>query len=376
MDQIIAEILAGAPHKLVLSKPREKGADVKRAVITRKKDAFHIERFTQTQAFHENVDASALSSRLIESLSREFMQLNAWNDACEFMVMVSKKGKVSFKKNAAAVAVKHDEAHNRQKRYIISEGTQVPPLVDMGVFTKDGKVVSAMQNKFRQINRFVELVDDAVRGFEGDHLNIVDFGCGKSYLTFVLYYYFTEIKKMPITMTGLDLKADVIEKCSAAARRYGYDDLHFEVGDIAGYESDKPVDMVLSLHACDTATDYALKSAIEWNAKLIFSVPCCQHEVNAQMKDAGLLARHGIVKERFSALLTDAIRANILTACGYNAQILEFIDMAHTPKNLLIRATKQNISKEKRTRAMEEVEAAMRAYGIEQALYKLLCARE
>jgi SAM-dependent methyltransferase len=232
------------------------------------------------------------------------------------------------------------QAHNRVKQYILKEGVPVPFLIDLGVMNEQGKIIHARYDKFRQINRFLEFI--LPRLSRDREITILDFGCGKSYLTFAMYYYLRELKGYDVNIIGLDLKTDVIEKCNSLALRYGYEKLHFYHGDIADYEGVSCVDMVVTLHACDTATDYALAKAVEWGAEVILSVPCCQHEVNKQIKNEMLepVLRYGILKERMSALITDAVRADLLESKGYDTQILEFIDMEHTPKNLLIRAVR------------------------------------
>ena len=378
IDQILAE---AEVTRAIISKPSSKSSEYKKIDVQAKGKAFQISKYTQKQVFHENVEAKELAKR-IEELTNElsFRQINLWTNEHEYSFLLSKKGELSVKRRA----LKADEQdhirqqssdHNRQKNYIISEGQQVAPLVDMGVFTKDGKVVKSMYDKFRQINRFLEILDDEIDSAKLDHLNVIDFGCGKSYLTFVVYYYLTEIKGIKANIIGLDLKADVIKKCNQAAQKYGYDNLRFELGDINGYKAPFDVDMVITLHACDTATDYALYNAIEWNARMIFSVPCCQHELNQKIQtdDLTILTRYGIIKERFAALATDAIRGNLLEYAGYKTQLLEFVDFAHTPKNILIRAVKRPIGpKNSRNKALEEVNKLMEEFHTDQTLYNLL----
>ncbi len=377
MEQITADVIkmldAGC-ERIVLSKP-EKGAEYRRVNISRQADAYQIEKLTKQQAFHENVAKDDLTGRIAQWLAGSFRQLNGFGNGMEYIFLVSKKGKVTFKQKKTASIPNAQEGHNRKKQYLLKEGEAIPPLVDMGVFTPEGRVVSSMYDKFRQINRFLEIIDDAVRTLHTDHLNVIDFGCGKSYLTFVLYYYLTEKCGFTVRMIGLDLKADVIERCGQTAQKYGYTGLTFEPGDINGYQAPFEVDMVVSLHACDTATDYALYNAVEWGAKLIFSVPCCQHELNGQMESDtfSLMTRYGIIKERFAALATDAIRANLLECCGYKTQVLEFVDLSHTPKNLLIRAVKKRgENRQHKERMLGEAERLMEEFGLNPTLYRLL----
>lgn len=382
----LSRIAEANPYKIIISKPVNHTIAYRKIVIEKKESYYQAASYTEKQVFHQNVQTEELAKYLADTVVSNYLQVNAWDDNREHMFLCSKKGTVSYKtKKTGGDAAKKTSEHNRKKQYLIEEGTAVAPLVDMGIFTAEGKVVKSMYDKYRQINRFLEIIDDAVKEYPSKELNIIDFGCGKSYLTFVLYYYFTEIRKRNVHIVGLDLKADVIRNCNTAAQKYGYDNLHFEIGDINGYQADFPVDMVVTLHACDTATDYALYNAIMWNAKMIFSVPCCQHELNGQIdtENFSLMTRYGIVKERFSALATDAIRGNLLEYCGYKTQLLEFIDFAHTPKNILIRAVqKGNASAGKgakiivpvaaKRKYLEEVECMMEEFRFEPTLYKLL----
>lgn len=403
----IEEILEKEPNKVVLSNLSDKSHLYKKTVVQKialkGRMVYQIERFTDKQAFHENVELNQLSDVILGCFPSIYKQMNIFGENEQYDFKVTKKGKLLA--NAHGVVAKNVSgermadgsteqkatlkeskritiegtqipSHNRKKNYLLQEGTVIPPLVDLGIFTKEGKVVRTMYDKYKQINRFLELVEDVVKDYPNKDMHIIDFGCGKSYLTFILYYYLVEIKGYRVHMTGLDLKEDVIRKCNETAKKYHYDNLRFEVGDVNGYKTDEPIDMVVTLHACDTATDYALYNAIQWNAGIILSVPCCQHEVNAQVHsdDLSLLTKYGIVKERMSALMTDAIRANVLEYCGYKTQLLEFIDIAHSPKNILIRAVKGNVSEAKRKKALVEVEKLCWEFHIEQTLAKLMLA--
>lgn len=290
--------------------------------------------------------------------------------------MASKKGNVGFKKKKSDTRVKVS-SHDKEKQYILREGIAIPPLVDMGIFTKDGEVVKSKYDKYRQMNRYLEFIEDAIDKSGLKEIRIIDFGCGKSYLTFIVYYYLVYIKEIKAKIVGLDLKKEVIMKCNQAAKKYGYEGLEFCVGDIADYVPNEPVDMVISLHACDTATDYAIYNAMKWNSKMIFCVPCCQHELNSQIKKRDIFTEYGLIQERFSSLATDAIRAKLMEYCGYKTQILDFIDMSHTPKNILIRGMKKGISSGGRVKeSLRMVERVMEDYGVYPKLYDLIMSKE
>jgi SAM-dependent methyltransferase len=369
------QIWNSEPYKIILSNPTSKTEEYQKIVMNRLDKGYQLEKYTKKQVFHENLSCEEAEQFLAEALRERYRQCNAWDGEQEHTIRISKKGKATYQKKRTAQAPKVKQEHNRKKNYILMEGTVIPPLVDMGIFTAEGKVVRTMYDKYKQINRFVEMIDDEIDNLPKDQtITVIDFGCGKSYLTFILYYYLVELKKLDVRIIGLDLKADVIENCNQAAKKYGYDHLKFELGDINGYQCPYPVDMVISLHACDTATDYALYNAICWKAKLIFSVPCCQHELNRQMKseDMAILTRYGIVQERVAALMTDAIRANLLIESGYKTQLLEFVDLSHTPKNILIRAVRTMQPRAAKVRVRQEVEALKAQFGFEPTLDRLL----
>lgn len=378
-ENIEAALLAMDPsviNRMIISKAAKASEEYKKITVENNGDSFHITSYTETQAFHKNVKSEEVLTKCAKIIENHFRQVNIFgNDGKNYDLLISKKGQVHVSVSGGKSEPVKTLSYNREKNYIIKEGEVIPALVDMGVFTKEGKVVRTMYDKYKQINRFIEIIDDAFKSVPDKEWHIIDFGCGKSYLTFIVYHYFTRIKNMKVKMIGLDLKKDVIKHCNETAKKYGYDGLSFEVGDINGFNCPFDVDMVMTLHACDTATDFALFNAITWNAKMIFSVPCCQHELNSQIstEDLSLVTRYGIIKERTSALFTDAIRANLLEYSGYKTQLLEFIDLEHTPKNILIRAVKRpNVSEKDKASYLGEVEAMMKEFNLNPTLYNLI----
>lgn len=337
--------------KIILSNPKEKEGPLKiqiRPILLKEELWFQETLYIGTKVFHKNYTAEYMQEEIVKNLTDNFKQLQLEHEEIKATVLVSKKGKITINKRTKRSedrVVKAELSHNRAKRYIIEDGKKVDFMVDLGVMTKDGRVVKAKYDKFKQINRFLEFIEDVLPKLNKNReITIIDFGCGKSYLTFAMYYYLKELNSIDARIIGLDLKEDVIDKCNELSMKYGYEKLNFYKGDIKNYEGVSKVDMVVTLHACDTATDYALNKAVNWGAEVILSVPCCQHELNAQIKNDILepVLRYGLIKERLSALITDALRADILEGAGYYVQILEFIDMEHTPKNILIRAVKND----------------------------------
>lgn len=387
LQSLFTDCLNETLIRVILSNPSSKDGVIKicaRPMLKNKSLLFQIEEYTKTQVFHKNLTAGDAGSYLTSKLSSDTSSQtasfkNALVETQSFTanVLVSKKGTITIKKkmNASAKQPKISLSHNRKKKYILEEGIPVPFLIDLGVMTQNGNIVNAHYDKFRQINRFLEYIEDILPSLPtGRELRILDFGCGKSYLTFAIYYYLKVLKGYPVRITGLDLKEDVIRHCNELAVKYGYDKLEFLCGDIAYYDGCSQVDMVVTLHACDTATDYALAKAVGWGAKVILSVPCCQHELNKQMKNDLLspVLHYGILKERMAALMTDGLRAQSLEANGYRTQILEFIDMAHTPKNLLIRAVYNGHCADNKA----QINELLAAFDVNPTLYRLLCKKD
>jgi len=338
--------------QIILSNTRDADQAVKvkvRPVCIKGKLYFQETLYRGTQVFHNNYEKEEMQERLLQLMENLFRQAQVIGVREEATVLVSKKGAVRItrrpKKSDKMQGQPRDLSHDRARQYLLPEGQPVDFLVGLGVQTPDGQIVRAKYDKFRQINRYLEFIADVLEKLPSDReLRIVDFGCGKSYLTFAMYYYLNQLKHRKIRVTGLDLKADVIERCRKLAEALHYEGLDFQQGDISGFQGPDHVDMVVSLHACDKATDYALEKAVRWGAAVIMAVPCCQHELNRQIDCEMLkpLLKYGVIQERMAALITDALRANLLEQNGYDTQILEFIDMEHTPKNLMIRAVKSS----------------------------------
>ena len=362
--------------KITASKPLKECRYLKitlRRVQGKGGEYFQAEKFTKTQVFHESVQFEDLHLWLETNAVHQFGQICIVLPDSDVTYLFLKDGRAKRIQRQTESKGAKELSVNRRKNYILNEGDEIPVLVELGVFTKDFKVVIGMYDKFKQINRFVEILDDEIKNFDGKDITLLDFGCGKSYLTFVVYHYLVKVRKLNAKIIGYDLKADVVEHCNELAKRFGYDNLTFVVADVSKDKLyDQKIDVVVSLHACDTATDYALYYAVSHDVPYIFSVPCCQHEVNKTIKRGGeldTLLKYGIVKERVSALLTDAVRAMLLEDEGYTVDVMEFVDLAHSPKNLMLRARK---IKQKNGKNREKIAELMEKYRFEQTLFSLL----
>lgn len=368
------KMLDGKVKKLSMSELKNKNYEFSKITArpfkSKKGVMWQLEKSKNNQVFHQNMSEEEFLLWLSSEGKEIFRQICLTGEGVTVHYTVF-PDKVKRKETGNALKV-NTQSHNKEKSYILKQGENIPALVDLGVFSKELTIVKSKYDKFKQINRFIEIIDDAFGKLNKDEVTILDFGCGKSYLTFIVYYYFTEIKKVKAKVIGYDLKEDVVKNCNEIAKRYGYNDLKFYVNDVTkGELYEGNVDMVITLHACDIATDFALFHAIENNVQHIFSVPCCQHEVCSSIKKGGdfdLLLSHGLIKERFSALLTDSIRAEILKECGYEVDIIEFVDFAHSPKNLMLRCK----LKKSRKPQLEAVKTLTEKYGFTQKLFELI----
>lgn len=361
--------------KIVFSDKKEKDFEYNKIIakpfLSKNIIKWQIEQHKNNQVFHKNMSLNEFFSWVEEVGSNKFKQVNLNSSEVNIHYIISANG-IKRKAQENKVKKQVNLTHNKEKNYILAQGEKIDAFVDLGIFSKDYKIINSKYDKFKQINRFIEIIDDKFKKMNKDSITILDFGCGKSYLTFIVYYYFTYIKKVKTKVIGFDLKQDVVAYCNDVAKKYGYENLDFYVNDVKNDELySKDVDMIITLHACDTATDYALFHAIKHDVKHIFSIPCCQHEINSSIKNGGdfdLLLSHGLIKERFCAMLTDSIRGEILKQCGYDVDMIEFVDFENSPKNLMIRAT----LKKPTTPKLDEIKALEEKYKFSQCLTKLV----
>lgn len=327
--------------KCIFSNPR-KSDDYKKItathVLINDRPLVQFTLFKNNQVFHENIPLEEVEN-FIQLHCMDFKQIQCFTSAQDYHLLINKKGKALVKTLPPTLKLPESVSHNRQKKYILDTPSSAPFLKALDLMDANGIIKPSKYNKYKQINRYLEIVSDTLSALSAPVIRIVDFGCGKSYLTFALYHYLNTLLNKKVIVIGLDLKEDVIDFCNELAKKLHYENLKFQVGDIGEYTTDQPIDMVVSLHACNTATDSALFKALSWQSKVILAVPCCHHEAYPQIQNETLepIFKYGLLKERMSALITDGLRANILEMMGYKVSIVEFIDMAHTPKNILIR---------------------------------------
>ena len=384
LKELLLQALQEGLYQIVVSAPRKKEGLSKlkvRPVMINNQLCYQVSSFIDTKVYHENQTAQELGETLPEMALQSFKQVEIHTKSWQATVLIGKKGNVTVRKKLVSSTKEPELSHNRKKKYLLNPERRPAFLQDLGVQTADGRIVNSRYDKFRQINRFLEFIEDILPALPTNRrVRIIDFGCGKSYLTFAMYDYLTAVKKLEVDIIGLDLKKDVIRTCNRLAEKYGYKDLHFYEGNIQNFTGADSVDMVVTLHACDTATDYALERAVKWGAEVILSVPCCHHEMNRQIKCEPLspLFSYGLIQERSAALFTDALRARILETAGYDTQLLEFIDMEHTPKNILLRCIKRKrqagnaAEVEYRRKVREEVERLIAFLQVQPTLWELL----
>ncbi len=356
------------------SSPRSKGEDLKSVGINPTSDekTFKVELKYLKHNNLVSVSAQDLVTSELANYLTQFKQVLIKGHAEEIQILLNKKGqaKIIRKKSQVPKANKH----NRQKDYLIPDNEKCPFLIEIGVMDKNGKVKSNYYKKFRQINRFLQMVDDLFRDQKQETYHIVDFGCGKSYLTFALYHYFTVIKQGEVKITGIDLKQEVIDHCNEKAQNLKFTHLKFAHGFIHNFKTDDPVDFVVTLHACDTATDDAIVFSLKQQAKYMMFVPCCQHELNKQItnSDSNIMLKHGIMKDRMTALVTDTMRSQLLEYAGYKVQVMEFIDLEHTAKNILLRCTKTNRDEQQTQSILQNYQSFKQQWKITPYLEKRL----
>lgn len=328
--------------RCIWSKPRSKTYYPKviaTPVLIKNELVLQLSQFKNNKVYHENIKIEDYDKTMTQ-LCLSYKQIQLYTLSHTYHCLVSKKGELHIKKTASTLKSPVHLEHNRKKNYILNTNISQDFLYTLGLTNEQGHIKPSKYDKYKQINRFLEFVDDCIKYLNKPFIRIIDFGCGKSYLTFALYHYLTYVLNKQVEIIGLDLKEDVITFCNNLAQQLNYNHLLFQVGDIGHYTTDEPIDMVISLHACNTATDLALEKAVTWGAKVILAVPCCHHEAYEQIQNQTLtpILKHGILKERIAALVTDGLRAQLLESCGYDVTVMEFIDMEHTPKNILIRA--------------------------------------
>ena len=335
-------------------------------IILKSVKNIQIESFKDNKAFHKNIDLNNLKElednlkEYIDNFKQILLQIEGSD-----ISFIRKKENFSRKEKESNL-IKTSNEHNKKKQYILNEGDKIDFLIELGLMSIEGKILKSSYNKFKQINKYLEFMDDVIEELKvkkliTDHINVLDFGCGKSYLTFALYYYLKNYREdLTFSIVGLDLKKDVIEFCNKLAKKLNYENLEFLNGNIKDYDKSKEVDLVFSLHACNNATDYSLEKALSLDAKAILAVPCCHHEFfekiqknkNSEFYNTlKIMADNGVVLDKFATLATDSFRSLSLELCGYKTKMIEFIDMEHTPKNILIKAIKSKSSnlKEKLT---------------------------
>ena len=356
----IYALIEDHPDRLILSHPLGQYRKSEIRLIAGNPDFYQCAHYTEQQVFHVNFSTDKLHEFLMKEFIH-FRQIDAWGTQYIWNFRRTKKDKLLVSKKVNKEKVEA-VAHNRPKQYILEERKAVPALIDLKIMDEQGNIFPSRFAKFKQINRFLEMIEDVIEKQDQKSWNIVDFGCGKSYLTFIVYDYLTRIRGLDVKMTGLDLKADVIAQCNLTSKKYGYDNLQFKLGDIKDFVSDQDIDMVISLHACNTATDYALNQAIRWNAKIIMAVPCCHKELlhHGDFSDLAMIGAYGLSKERMSALLTDNYRAAYLDKMGYSVDLLEMFDLSHSPKNILIRAVRQERRQSQKSKeVIEQIEGKL-----------------